>query len=228
MSNSSLVVYTKLSPHNKGKRTVAIERITPHCVVGQCTIEALGAEFSKPSKNASSNYGIDKDGRIGMFVPEDSRSICSSSSDNDNRAVTIECASDTTSPWAFRYAVYLRLIELCVDICQRNGKTKLLWIPDKDTALSYHPKPDEMLLTVHRWFANKACPGDWMMARMGDLASKVTSILVPEEENWYDDAMKWVQDQGIMLDGRPTDQITRAEVATMFMRYDNYLHSKEE
>ena len=56
-------------------------------------------------------------------------------------------------------------------------KTKLLWLGDKDKTLNYSPAADEMVLTVHRWFANKSCPGDWMYARMGDLASKVTAAL---------------------------------------------------
>ena len=73
--------------------------------------------------------------------------------------------------------MYNRLIELCTDICKRNGKTKLLWLGDKAKTLNYAPKSDEMILTVHRWFANKSCPGNWMYARMGDLASKVTAAL---------------------------------------------------
>ena len=86
-------------------------------------------------------------------------------------------SNDTKAPYAFRDVVYQKLIDLCVDICRRNGKTKLLWINNKDKALAYKPKPDEMLLTVHRWFANKSCPGDWLMARMSDLANKVTARL---------------------------------------------------
>lgn len=112
-----------------------------------------------------------------MYCEEKNRSWCSSSNANDQRAVTIECASDTTAPYAFKDVVYQKLIELCVDICERNGKKKLLWLGDKNTTLNYSPKSDEMVLTVHRWFANKSCPGDWMYARMGDLASKVTAQL---------------------------------------------------
>lgn len=224
MSNSQLVTYTKLSPHTNGKRTLPIERITPHCVVGQCSIEALGAEFAKPSKRASSNYGIDKDGRVGMFVPEDSRSICSSSSDNDNRAVTIECASDTTAPWAFRPAVYEALVRLCIDICKRNGKTSLLWIAEKDDALRYVPAQNEMLLTVHRWFANKACPGDWLMERMGKMAEQVNAAIKPRP--WYADAMDWAAENGLINDGRPNDPVTRAEMATILRRYDKLVNEK--
>ena len=176
-TNSSMVAYTKLGPNHSGQRTHSIDRITPHCVVGQCTAEGLGDWFAKSSTKASSNYGIDKDGRVGLYVEEKNRSWCSSSNANDQRAVTIECASDTTEPYAFREVVYQKLISLCVDICKRNGKKKLLWLGDKEKTLNYSPKADEMILTVHRWFANKSCPGNWMYARMGDLAEKVTAQL---------------------------------------------------
>ena len=176
-TNSSMVTYTKLSPNHSGQRTMAIDRITPHCVVGQCTAEGLGDWFAKSSTQASSNYGIDKDGRVGMYVEEKNRSWCSSSNANDQRAITIECASDTTEPYAFRDIVYQKLIELCIDICKRNGKNKLIWFGDKDKTLNYSPKSGEMILTVHRWFANKSCPGNWMYARMGDLAENVTKAL---------------------------------------------------
>lgn len=177
MSNSSLVNYTKLSPNHSGARTHAIDRITPHCVVGQCSVETLGNVFAPTSRQASCNYGIGVDGRVLLCVDEGNRSWCTSSNANDQRAVTIECASDTTAPYAFKDVVYQKLIALCVDICRRNGKKKLLWLGDKNKTLNYAPKSDEMVLTVHRWFANKSCPGDWMYARMGDLASKVTAQL---------------------------------------------------
>lgn len=176
-TNSSMVAYTKLSPNHSGKRTHSIDRITPHCVVGQCTAEGLGEWFEKQSTQASSNYGIDRDGRVALYVEEKNRSWCSSSNANDQRAITIECASDTTEPYAFRDVVYKKLIELCIDICKRNGKNKLIWFGDKDKSLNYSPKSGEMILTVHRWFANKSCPGNWMYARMGDLAEKVTAAL---------------------------------------------------
>ena len=119
----------------------------------------------------------DKDGRVGLYVEEKNRSWCTSSNENDQRAVTIECASDKVEPYVMNEVVYDRLIDLCVDICQRNGKKKLLWFGDKDKSLSYQPKEDEMLITVHRWFANKSCPGNWLYARLGDLAAKVTARL---------------------------------------------------
>lgn len=177
MSNSSLVSYTKLSPNHSGKRTHSIDRITPHCVVGQLSCEGICGCFTSESRKASCNYGIGKDGRISLCVDEGNRSWCSSSNANDQRAVTIECASDKDAPYAMTDAVYQSLIKLCVDICKRNGKTKLLWFGDKNKSLNYEPASDEMVITVHRWFANKACPGDWLYSRLGDLANKVTKQL---------------------------------------------------
>ena len=166
-----------ISPNQSGTRTHAIDRITPHCVVGQCTAESLGALFADPNRQASSNYGIDKDGRVGMYCPESNRSWCTSNRDNDQRAITVECASDTKHPYTMYDAVYAALVELCTDVCRRNDKTKLLWFGDKEKSLAYEPAADEMLITVHRWFANKSCPGDWLYSRLGDLASSVTTAL---------------------------------------------------
>ena len=111
-------------------------------------------------------------------MEEKNRSWCSSSRENDQRAITIECASDTTHPYAMKDKVYTTLINLCIDICKRYGKKKLLWFANKDKSLKYKPASDEMLLTVHRWFANKACPGDWLYSKLGDVATKVTAALV--------------------------------------------------
>lgn len=182
MSNSPLVEYLRFSPNHSGKRLAKIDRITPHCVVGQCSIESLGNLFASPKTKASSNYGIDVTGKIGMFVEECNRSWCSSSGVNDNRAVTIECASETIAPYKMTDAVYKSLVNLCADICKRNDKTVLLWLGDKEKTLSYVPKDNEMLLTVHRWFANKSCPGDWLFSRLDGLASEVTSILSGQSE----------------------------------------------
>ena len=176
-TNSSMVAYTRLSPNHSGQRTHSIDRITPHCVVGQLSAESICGCFISPSRQASCNYGIGTDGKVSLCVEEKNRSWCSSSNANDQRAVTIECASDKTEPYAMNSKVYDSLIKLCTDICKRNGKKKLLWLGDRNKTLNYTPKSDEMVLTVHRWFANKSCPGGWLYARLGDLAAKVTAAL---------------------------------------------------
>ena len=176
-TNSPLACVTNLSPNHSGKRTHALDRITPHCVVGQATAERIGEIFAPTARQASCNYGIDKDGRIILVCEEKNRSWCTSSKENDQRAITIEVASDSKHPYAFKPEAYNALIELCIDICRRYGKKKLLWLADKNKTLAYKPAEDEMVLSVHRWFANKSCPGDWMYSRMGDLAAKVTAQL---------------------------------------------------
>lgn len=235
-TNSPLVSYTKLSPNHSGQRTHSIDRITPHCVVGQCSVETLGNVFLPTSRQASSNYGIGVDGRVGMYVEEKNRSWCSSSAANDQRAVTIECASDATEPYAFKDVVYGKLIQLCVDICKRNGKTRLLWLGDKDKTLNYTPKSDEMVLTVHRWFANKSCPGDWLYARMGDLAEKVTATLGDQAlaslDNapaaWSKDAVNWALENRLLLGDSNgnlmlRENLTREQFCVMLKRYHDML-----
>ena len=128
MSNSKLVNFTQISPNRNSPRNHTIDRITPHCVVGQASVEALGNLFANSGRQASSNYGIGFDGRVGMYCPESDRSWCSSSPANDHRAVTIEVASDSYYPYAFNWVAYMKLVELCADICKRNGKDKLIWM----------------------------------------------------------------------------------------------------
>lgn len=177
MSNSSLVSYTQISPNKSSPRKYDITRITVHCVVGQVTVQSLGGIFAPSSKQASSNYGIGKDGKVGMYVEEKDRSWCSSNADNDNRAVTIEVASDTYAPYKVTAAAYSTLLDLVTDICRRNGAKKLIWFGDKEKTLAYTPKSGEMVMTVHRWFANKSCPGDYLYNLHGEIAAEVTKRL---------------------------------------------------
>lgn len=175
-TNSSLIDCTVLSPNHSGQRTHKINRITPHCVVGQLSAESIGHCFPN-GREASCNYGVGYDGRQCLIVEEKNRSWCTSSRENDQRAITIEVASDKTAPYAFTNEAYRGLVELCIDICKRNGFKKVLWFGDKNKSLSYEPKDGECVLTVHRWFANKSCPGDWMYNRMGQLAAEINAAI---------------------------------------------------
>lgn len=179
-TNSSLVSYTCYSPNHSGTRTHSIDRITPHCVVGQCTVQALGQVFLPSSRQASSNYGVGYDGKVGLYVDQKNRSWCSSSGANDQRAITIEIASDTTSPYAIKDAAYNTTIKLMADICKRNGKTKLVYIANKTQALAYSDngqKSNEMLITLHQWFASTICPGQYIINHLPDMVNKVNAIL---------------------------------------------------
>lgn len=181
MTNSKLITATKLSPNHSGQRTQPISRITPHCVVGHLSAEATAGLFTSPARQASCNYAIGDNHDICLVVDEANRSWCSSSAANDQRAVTIEVASDVNHPYAFSANAYEDLVKLCADICRRNGKTRVTWIPDRAQALAYSPAADEMQFTVHRWFANKSCPGDWLMERMQDLTDRVNALLAPSK-----------------------------------------------
>ena len=177
-TNSPLVEHVHISPF-RAPRTHEIDTVTVHIVVGQCSVEALGYEFSRAGKDASSNYGIGYDGRIAMFVEEKDRSFCSSSVSNDDRAVTIEVASDTSEPYEVTDAAYRSLIKLLADICKRNGIPKLLWQANK----SLIGQVDKQNMTVHMWFANKTCPGQYLFERHGQIADEVNRILAGEEED---------------------------------------------
>lgn len=177
-SNSPLVTYTKLSPNHSGKRTKPIDTITIHCAVGHVTVKRLGDIFAAPSRRASSNYGVDDWGGVGLYVDEANRSWCTSSKANDQRAITIEVASDSTHPYAFTDSAYETLTKLVVDICKRNGIKKLVWSTNKNDRVNHR---NGCNLTVHRDYANKSCPGDWMYNRMGDFAKEVNKRLSAEE-----------------------------------------------
>lgn len=182
-TNSPLVNYTKISPNKTIGRNHAIDTITIHCVVGQCNVESLGNIFASPSKQASSNYGIGKDGRIGMYVEEKDRSWCSSSAANDNRAITIEVASDTYAPYKVTDAAYKALLDLVTDICKRNGIKKLVWSENKNDRVNHL---NGCNMTVHRDYANKSCPGDYLYNRHAQIAAEVNKRLSGEnakEEN---------------------------------------------
>ncbi len=182
MSNSPLVTYRCISPNKYiGRGGSQIDTVSIHCVVGQCSVETLGSVFAKRSRRASCNYGIGFDGRVALFVEERDTSMCTSSYANDKRSITIEVASDTKHPYAVTPKAYAALIDLLVDICRRNpGIGRLRWKGDK----SLIGKTWLQNMTVHRWFANKACPGDWLYSRHGEIAENVNAILDGEmEEN---------------------------------------------
>ena len=167
MSNSALVNYTRISPNRNSPRNQPISKITVHHMAGNLSVETCGSVFAPSSRQASANYGIGSDGRVGMYVEEKDRSWASSSSWNDNRAVTIEVANDQIGGnWHVSDAAWNKLIELCVDICRRNGIKSLTWTGDKNGSL-----------TCHYMYAATSCPGPYLKGRMAELASIVTARL---------------------------------------------------
>lgn len=169
MSNSKLISYTKLSPNCNKPRNHKIDTITIHHMAGNLTVEQCGAVFAPTSRQASSNYGIGSDGRIALYVDEANRSWCSSNAANDHRAVTIEVANDKPSDaggWHVSDKAMASLIDLCVDICQRNDIKKLNYTSDKSGNL-----------TMHKWFAATACPGPYLESKFKYIADEVNKQL---------------------------------------------------
>ena len=194
MSNSGLVDYVKISPNSNNPRNHKIDRITIHHMAGNLSIESCGAGFADPNRQASSNYGIGSDGRIGMYVEEANRSWCSGGTktdngmtgrDNDFRAVTIEVANDGGDPdWHVSDKALASLIELCADICKRNGIPKLNFTGDATGNL-----------TLHNFFAYTLCPGPYLQSKIPYIVEQVNKKLgtastntapsIPSEKTLY-------------------------------------------
>lgn len=166
MSKSGLVDYTKISP-NSSARTGKISKITIHHMAGNLSVEACANVFQDTNRQASSNYGVGTDGRIGLYVDESRRAWTSSNRDNDNVAVTIEVANDGGAPdWHVSDKALESTIALCVDICQRNGIAKLNFTGDKSGNL-----------TMHKWFASTQCPGPYLESKFPYIAQEVNRRL---------------------------------------------------
>ena len=167
MSNSPLVNYTKISPNSSNPRNKPITKITIHHVAGNLTVEQVGNIFVPKERKASSNYGVDNHGRVGMYVEEKNRAWTSSSSDNDNQAVTIEVANITGAPdWKVSDIALNKTIDLCVDICKRNNIKRLNFTGDKTGNL-----------TMHKMFANTNCPGPYLESKFPYIADIVNKRL---------------------------------------------------
>lgn len=258
MSNSPLVTYTKLSPNfTKGRtlegKTYDIDTVTIHCIVGQWTAKQGCDYFAQTKRKASPNYVVGCDGSIGLSVEECNRSWCSGGSDkngnpiyvngisgkmNDYRAITIEVASDTTHPYAITDKALAALLSLLTDICQRNpGIGRLRWKGDK----SLVGNVAEQNMTVHRWFAPKACPGDYLYERHAQIAQEVNARLDAAEAeknepvvdstpaDWEKPGVEFCTRNKIMVGDGKGDlmlhrPITRAEFCVMLERY----HSQRE
>lgn len=174
MSNSALATYTRITKNKTSPRNHAIDTITIHCIVGQWTAKQGCDYFATTDRQCSANYVVGKDGSIGLSVDEKDRSWCSSNGTNDNRAITIEVASDTTHPYAVTAKAYAALLDLVTDICKRNGIKKLVWSTNKNDRVNHR---NGCNMTVHRDFANKACPGEYLYSRHGEIAAEVNRRL---------------------------------------------------
>ena len=195
MVKSSLATVVVESPNRSSPRMSKIDTITIHCMAGNLSVESCGASFAKSSRKASSNYGVGSDGRIACYVGEEDRSWCSSNRANDNRAITIEVANDggADTGWHVSDKAYKSLISLLVDICRRNNITKLVWSNSKYDRVNHK---NGCNMTVHRDFANKSCPGDYLYSLHSKIAKEVNSSL------------------GVVKESKPANKLYRVQVGS--------------
>lgn len=180
-TNSNLVNVTRLTNKmNNGRNGILY--ITPHVIVGQWSANKIVDYFATTNRKCSCNYGIGFDGALGLCVEERNTSWCSSSSWNDSRAITIEIASETYKPYVITDAAFNKLVDLVIDICKRYDKTKLLWLKTKEATLGHVVKDNELLITCHRWFASKDCPGDYLISKYNELCERVNKVINREDE----------------------------------------------
>lgn len=219
MSNSSLISYTKISPNKTSPRNHKIDTITIHCMAGNLTVESCGAVFASNTRNASSNYGVGSDGRIALYVEEKDRSWCSSNRANDNRAITIEVANTKASePFPISDKAYVSLINLLVDICKRNDIKQLLWKGDK----SLIGQVDKQNMTVHRWFANKSCPGDYLYGLHARIAAEVNSRLSSAKKSGKEVDNEVVTKTKILVNGKEVEVQRILKDGTNYVRLRDF------
>lgn len=166
--NSPMIQYIYLSPNADFPRGDTIRKVTIHHMAGDFSLEDVGTVFARQDRRASANYGIDSDGRVALYVEEGDRAWSSSDQANDDQAVTIEVANDEIGgDWHVSDAAYAALLDLCEDICRRNGIQALRYTGDAGGTL-----------TIHSMFSTGTeCPGPYLTGRMEEIAETVTSRL---------------------------------------------------
>ena len=191
MSNSPLVTYVKLSPNCTKPRQKKIKKIVIHHMAGNLSVETCGNVFAPVSRQASSNYGVDSNGRVGMYVEEKNRSWCTSSREIDHEAITIEVAnSKVGGNWPVSSKAMKKLIELCVDICKRNGIDELVYTGDKSGNLH-----------KHCWYANTNCPGPYLGSKFPYIAKQVNKKLKKTNKTNKTDKTKETNNKTVLANG---------------------------
>lgn len=211
-----------ISP-NSSARNHIIDRVTIHCMAGQLTaLECANLPNFRNSADpnpASCNWAVGKDGSVEVVVPEERRSWCSSNRANDMRAITFEVASSKDGSYVTPEA-YEALIKLLYERCKAHGVKRLMWLNDASKTDAQDPPEGTWYMSVHCWYANKACPGEYLLSRMGEISRVVTEALNRDEPAEYAaHAWKWAKERGITDGSDPHGNITREQAVTMLYRF---------
>lgn len=166
MSNSSLVNKRIITSHSSSRMGSKITTIIIHHMAGNLSIEQCGQVFR--TRQASTHYGIGSDGRIGQYVDEAYRAWSVANKWGDAKAVTMELANDggASTNWHVSDRAIEACINLCVDICRRNGITKLVFTGNLNGNLQ-----------MHRYYMATACPGPYLASKFSYIANEVNKRL---------------------------------------------------
>ena len=211
MSDSKLVSCIMISPNCHHPRNHKIDTITIHHMAGNLTVETCGQLFQRQSREASSNYGIGTDGRIGLYVHEEDRAWTSGSPANDHRAITIEVANDggQEANWHVSEKAMASLIDLLVDVCRRNGIEKLVWSDSKEDRVNHR---NGCNMTVHRDFQATACPGPYLYSKQGWIAEQVNKRLEEKAPTEYDKFKSFMAQYKAEVAAKPVEEFAEKAV----------------
>lgn len=153
------------SNYTYGRPNGYIAKITVHHMAGVLSAERCGQIFQTPGRNGSSHYGIGLNGEIGVYVEEENTAWTDSNWDSNIHSVTIENSNSSNGgDWPVSDATFESLVKLCADIAKRNGLGRL--VPGEN-------------LTWHSMYAATSCPGNYLRARMNEIADRANAINFP-------------------------------------------------
>lgn len=165
MSYSPLAgAYIPANPGNytAGRPGGGIVKITVHHMAGVLSAERCGQIFQTPGRGGSAHYGVGFGGEIACYVEEENTAWADSNWNSNIHSVTIETSNSANGgDWPVSDASYESLIKLVADIAKRNGLGTL--VPGQN-------------LTWHSMYAATSCPGDYLRARMDDIAARANAI----------------------------------------------------
>lgn len=212
MSNSSLATEKYMAHSNNysvGRSGRKIEKVTVHHMAGVLTAKQCGSIFQNGNRQASSNYGIGKNGEIALFVDEANTSYADANWDSNCKSVTIECSNNKTGgDWTVSDAVLNSLINLITDIFRRNGIKKAI---------------KGETITWHSMYSATTCPGNYLRSKMDYICDEVNKKLnnatdtsdkkedkkhiIDVDGKWGEDTTRKAQEVfGTTVDGIVTDQ----------------------
>ena len=166
MSNSSLVnttVWCAEGNYTHGRSGRNIEMVALHHMAGVLSAEQCGRIFQQAGRGASANYGIGKDGEVGLYVDEYNTAWANANWDSNCKSVSIELSNSSASGnYPVSDVVLNKAIDLIADIFKRNNLGKCV---------------KGQNLVWHSMYSNTYCPGDYIRGKLDYIVDKVNEKL---------------------------------------------------